>query len=330
MDTQSILTWLASDSHPAARYLAARDLVGAPPDTLDRWHDAVVTWAPLAEILALQEADGRFPSHTKQAPLGNTFAAIRLMERCGMDVRDEPVARVIGLLEHGYADHGAVSYNSGGSGILPCYVGLVTRALIRMGAGDSPVVTRSVDWIVAHQRYDRRDVRAGGVEPWTYRAVNNYGCWDSVSCYHGVVGTLGALAAVPADKRSAGQRERILEAVDYLREHRVYRKAGDGKPIFRTSLKFSLFHAYRSHVLDVLEWLADADPALADEPWVKDAIADVEALSIDGRIPLVTNADTHLADPLALERVGEPSPLLTVQWLRMRRAFGLAQWPHHD
>jgi len=327
MDTQSILEWLASEDHPAARYLAARDLLSAPPDSLDRWHAAVGTWSPLAAILALQKTDGGFPSHTKQAPMGNTFAAIRLMERCGMDVRDEPVARVIGLLEDGYAGHGAVSYNSGGSGILPCYVGLVTRALIRMGAADSPVVTTSLDWIVAHQRYDRRDVRAGGVEPWTYRAVNNYGCWDSVSCYHGVVGTLGALAAVPADTRTAGQRERILDAIDYLREHRVYRRTGDGKPIFRTSLQFSFFHGYRSHVLDVLEWLADADPSLADERWVKEAIADVEALSRHGKIPLATNATTHLVDPLALERVGEPSPLLTVQWLRLRRAFGLADVP---
>jgi hypothetical protein len=165
------------------------------------------------------------------------------------------------------------------------------------------------------------------VEPWAYRAVNNYGCWESVSCYHGVVGTLGALAAVPADARSADQRERILDAVDYLREHRVYRRTSDGRPIFRTSLQFSLFHAYRSHVLDVLEWLADADPALAEEHWVKEAIADIEALSIDGRIPLVANATTHLVDPLALERVGKPSPLLTVQWLRLRRAFGLADVP---
>lgn len=203
MDTKAVLEWLASEDHPAARYLVARDLLSAPSGELDRWHEAVTTWAPLAAILALQGADGSFPSHTKQAPMGNTFAAIRLMERCGMDVRDEPVARVIGLLEDGYAGHGAVSYNSGGSGILPCYVGLVTRALSRMGASDSPVVTHSLDWIVRHQRYDRREFRAGGAEQWTYRAVNNYGCWDSVSCYHGVVGTLGALAAVPADMRNA-------------------------------------------------------------------------------------------------------------------------------
>jgi hypothetical protein len=89
-------------------------------------------------------------------------------------------------------------------------------------------------------------------------------------------------------------------------------------------MQFSLFHGYRSHVLDVLEWLADADPSLAAEPWVTEAIADVEALCEGGRIRLVTNADTHLVDPLALERVGDPSPLLTVQWLRLRNAFGLA------
>lgn len=109
-----------------------------------------------------------------------------------------------------------------------------------------------------------------------------------------------------------------------MRAHRLYRRTGDGKPIFRTSLQFSLFHGYRSHVLDVLEWLADADPALVAESWVRDAISDVEELCDEGRIRLAANAATHLVDPLALERVGEPSPLLTIQWLRLRRAFGLA------
>ena len=316
--------WTSSGGHPAARYLYARDISGAAPDELEALRAGVLDWEPLNRILGLQLVDGGFPSHGKQPTVASTLTALRLMALCGMDLRDEPVSRALSFVEQGYCADGAISYRLGGSGILPCYVGLTTRALVTMGALDSLAVRASLEWIVRHQRYDHRGGRAGGDEPWPYRSVVNYGCWQSVSCYHGVVATLGALTAVPEPDRTSGQRARIGEAIAYLRPHRVYKRTTGDAPIFRTSTQFSLFHPYRPHLLDVLEWLADAAPSLVGEPWVREAISDVEALTIGGRIPLVANGTTHLVDPLPLEPIGEPSRLLTLQWMRLRLRFGLA------
>lgn len=321
---QPVSEWLASPEHPAARYLYARDIARAAPEAVERRRAAMLEWEPLRRLLDLQLPDGSFPAHEVQPTLGNTLSALRLMALCGMDVRDEPVVRALALVEERYSGAGAISYRQGGSGILPCYVGLTTRALIRMGAADSPAVQVSLDWIVRHQRYDIRGARAGGDEPWTFRAVVNYGCWQKVSCYHGVTATLGALSAVPTALRTPGQRERLGEAVEYLRAHRVYKRTTLDEPIFRSSTQFSLFHSYRPHLLDVLEWLIDADPALGSEPWVKEAMADVEAIADGGRIPLVTNGTTHLIDPLPFETVGEPSKFLTLQWLRLATSARLA------
>jgi hypothetical protein len=321
---QPVSEWLASPEHPAARYLYARDIAHAAPDALERRRRAMLTWQPLRQLLDLQLPDGSFPPHEVQPTLGNTFSALRLMALCGMDVRDEPVVRALDLIEQRYIRDGAISYRQGASGILPCYVGLTTRALIRMGATESPAVQVSLDWIVRHQRYDIRAARAGGDEPWSSRAVVNYGCWQKVSCYHGVTATLGALSAIPASERTPGQRERLGEAIEYLRAHRAYKRTTSEDPIFRTSTQFSLFHSHRPHLIDVLEWIIDADPAVGREPWVKAAIADVEALSVGGRIPLVTNGTTHLVDPLPFEAIGEPSKFLTLQWLRLATRLRLA------
>lgn len=81
---------------------------------------------------------------------------------------------------------------------------------------------------------------------------------------------------------------------------------------------------------DVLGWLASADhPAsrylaalhLSTSPPA--AVDDVDALCLDGKVTLVKKTAKQLMDPVPLEPIGEPSRLLTLQWLRVKRAFGL-------
>jgi hypothetical protein len=139
------------------------------------------------------------------------------------------------------------------------------------------------------------------------------------------VATLLALASVPPQARSRRGRQRLSEAVRYLAIHEGYRKSTSGRPLFRHMTQFFLHGNYRFHLLDVLEGLSLADRRLVREGWVRRALSDVERLLVDGRVPLVKNYDTKMEglDPLPLEPVGEPSPLLTIQWLRIRQRFGL-------
>jgi len=319
----ALVAWLSSPDNPPVRYLTARDLVEPRPSaaTLAGLRRAISTWTPLQQILALQQPDGSFPAGQKTPTAQPTFSALRLMARCGMDITDEPVRRTIDLLTEHHLGKGALSYTTGGSGVLPCYVGVVTAALIKMGALDTDLVQRSIRWLIDHQRFDHKTVRAGGCETWPYRAPANYGCWETVSCYHGVAGAFRAFAAIPAAKRSVEVRQRLDEALAYLRIHRLYKKSSVDKPLFRHMTQFFLVGDYRSDLLDMLQGVADADRTLIRHDWVGSAVADVDSLASDGRIPLVKNYGSKLIDPIPFEPIGQPSRFLSYQWLHIRRTF---------
>ncbi|MCZ7583700.1 MAG: terpene cyclase/mutase family protein [Deltaproteobacteria bacterium] len=325
MSDKALLDWLSAAENPAVRYLSARDL-GHPRRSaraLAAMRRDTLNWAPLRKVLARQQDDGSFPHGQKTSTAQPTFWALLLMERCGLDLRDEPVTRAMDYLEKNHAREGALSYLGGGSGILPCYIGVVTRALIKMGGLELPLVQTSLRWLVDHQRFDHKSTRAGGAEPWPYKSVQNYGCWQTVSCYHGVAGALRAMAAVPTNRRSPELSNRMAAAIAYLRIHRVYKTSRGTRPLFRHMTQFFILGDYRSDLVDVLEALAEADPRLIREDWVREAVDAVEKLTDGGRVPLVKNYGKKLIDPLPVERVGEPSRFLTFQWLVVKRQFGL-------
>lgn len=206
----ALMEWLCSPRNPAVGYLASRDLVQPQPSQRDlaALRSEMLDWPPLQEVLTLQQPDGSFPHMQKTPTAQPTFWALYLMERCGMDATDEPVARALALLTERHFNKGALSYTTGGSGVLPCYLGVVTRAIISLAGLDNPLAASTIDWLVDYQRFDHKDVRAGGDKRWPYRAVVNYRCWESVSCYHGVVAALRTLSAIPSEQRSPGVHRR--------------------------------------------------------------------------------------------------------------------------
>jgi len=174
------LAWLDSAENPAVRYLAARELpeLGVGAQQLETRRLQMLAWRPLRRILALQQDDGSFPCRQKTPTAESSFYALMLMERCGMDVRDEPVRRAVEFVCQRHLVRGAFSYTRGGSGVLPCYVGVFTRALLRLTGHEHPAVSSSIDWILDHQRFDHKESRAGGEARWPYKAVDNHGgCW---------------------------------------------------------------------------------------------------------------------------------------------------------
>jgi len=284
----------------------------------------MLAWKPLEAILALQKADGSFPCSEKKPTARPTLNALALMARCGMDGRDEPVARALAHVSSSWLRPGAFSYTGGGSGVLPCYVGLFARAVTTMAGLDAAAVQGSLQWIVDHQRFDHKDMRGGGPKRWPFKAVDSYGgCWWSVSCYHGVVPTLAALAAIPPAQRTPSVESRIDDALQYLRIHRVFRRTRDDKPLFRHLTRFFLTGGYRCHLIDVLESIADANATLIGQEWVRRTVETMEGFTVDGKVPLLKNYPSRLIDPLPFEPVGEPSRFLTYQWLLVKRKFGL-------
>ena len=322
-DDAALLGWLSEPENPPIRYLTARDLIDPPPraDTVELLRRDVLDWAPLQQVLALQLQDGSFPYRQKTPTAQPTFWALCLMARCGLDVTDEPVARAIEYLTHRHLGKGAVSYTTGGSGVLPCYVGVATAALITMGALDTDLVRSSIQWLLDYQRFDHRKTQAGGDGAWPYRAPRNYGCWETVSCYHGVAAAFRALAAMPLELRSGDMVDRLSEAIEYLRIHRLYKKSDSEQSLFRHMTRLFLIGDYRSDLLDMLGGVADAEPTLIREDWVQSAVRDMTDLTDQGRVTLVKNYGTKLIDPIPFEAVGTHSRFLTYEWARIRRTL---------
>ncbi len=318
--------WLRSKDNPAARYLYDRDFrePRLAARTLATRRREMLCWEPVQQLLALQGDDGHFSPTQKSWPKAySTLTAVVLLARCGMDVSDPPIARALEVLGRHHCTEGGYSTHTGGSGILPCYQGIFARTVATVSDHRNVLLKDPLSWIVDFQRFDHKSTRAGGEGSWPFRTPVSYGCWNSVSCYHGVVGALCALATIPPRSRSKSLRGALRAAIEYLRIHRVYKKSSGDKPLFRYMTQFFIHGGYRYHLLDVLEGLANADRRLARQPWVAQAIETVEALAPDGRIPLVKNYPSKLIDPIPLEQVGEPSRLLTLQWLKVRRSFGL-------
>jgi hypothetical protein len=320
-----LIEWLSSPANPPVRYRTALHLIDPPPgdDELTRMQTEILRWPPLREVLALQRDDGFFPSNQKPDTARATFWALRLMARCGLSVDNEPVARAIRYLELHHLPDG-LSYTGGGAGVLACYLGVTVEALIRLGALSGALVQNSLRWLIDHQRFDHKTTRAGGTADWPFRAPANFGCWESVSCYHGVAGAFRALAAVPADARSPLIEQRLEEALQYLRIHRLYKKSGEDKPLFRHMTQFSMIADYRSDLLDMLTGIAACDPSLGGEDWVREAVADMDGETTEGKVTLVKNYGKKLIDPIPLEPVGEPSRFLTLEWLLVREKLLVA------
>ena len=142
----------------------------------------------------------------------------------------------------------------------------------------------------------------------------NYGCWDSVSCYHGVAGAFRAFAAIPVEHRTPEITERLEQALEYLRIHRLYKRSTLDKPLFRHLTQFFLVGDYRSDLLDMLQGLADADPSLIGEEWVAAAYDDMvrpgTRWASHPRQELRQAA--HRPDPVRTDRGALPVPHLPV------------------
>lgn len=319
---QDLSAGFSSSSNPPVRFLTARDLTDAPssPLMLAELRRDALAWEPLQHVLRLQLENGGFPFGQKTPTAQPSFCALYLMQRCGMTIHDEPVARLAQFLTDAHLRKGAVSYTGGGSGVLPCYVGIVTATLIKMDALDTPIVRQSIDWLVNHQRFDHQSMRAGGDSPWPYRAPRNFGCWEGVSCYHGVAAAFRAFAAIPQEQRSSQVQERLEEAIDYLKVHRLYKKSRSETPLFRHMTQFCLVGDYRSNLLDMLAAMTDFDPSVLRSDWLTEAVSDMDRLAPGGRVPLVKNYGRKLMDPIPLEAVGSPSRFLTYQWLLTKRS----------
>lgn len=140
--------------------------------------------------------------------------------------------------------------------ILSCYNSMITSVLIRLNYPDKEPILKGIDWILKYQNVTRNSENK-----WGGSGIRKYGgCMKSVPCYIGVVKAMIALSDLK--KQDSYQTDEVLEnklsdGLEYILEHRLFRRLSDGNPITKDITKITYPFTYKTNIIEILQLLRD-------------------------------------------------------------------------
>jgi hypothetical protein len=273
------LDWLLEPEDPAVRHLVLRDLLDRPAEDpeLIASRDAAMRVAPIGTILAAQAPEGYWekPGPGYATKYRGTVWQLIFLDQLGADPADRKVRIACDyVLAHSQAASGGFGASGVAgasapppSAVLHCLNGNLVRALIDFGRIDDERVGRAIAWEAAA-------ITGDGVERWYASGTSGPGfaCAGNEArpCAWGALKALGALARVPAERRTAAVTRAIDAGVAFL----LSRDPADADypwPSYAGGPSGSWFKlgfpiAYVSDVLETMQVLADlgfaGDPRL--------------------------------------------------------------------
>ncbi len=302
----TVIDWLL-DADPAIRWQVMRDLTHEPVDVIAAERAKIATEGWGARLLELQAPDGLWGGTAWSHDWTDTFHALELLRRLGLDPESPQARRALGLVrEHVTWGDGAPfeapwADNRFFDGeVEPCINGNVVATGAYFGVDMTPLVERLL----------REQLPDGG---WNCE-VENGATVSSLGT------TINVLEALLEHERATGGSAEVRAArrrgEEYMLERRLFRRKSTGEVIDPSWLQFSFPHWYHYDILRALEYLREAD-AKPDER-IAEAIGVVEAnRDPDGRWPLqnVHEGEVHFQME---EGEGQPSRWNT---LRARRVL---------
>jgi hypothetical protein len=270
----NVIDWLL-DADVAIRWQVMRDLVHEPPDVVAAERSRLATEGWGARLLALQAPDGRWGGAAWSHEWTDTFHALELLRRLGLDPGSEQSRRAVDLVrdrvtwrdsefETPWADNRFFEGE-----VEPCINGNVLATGASFGVDMGPLADR----LLGEQLPD------GG---WNCEVENG----ATVSSAETTINVLeGLLEHERAIGGSAEVREARHRGEAYLLERRLFRRRTTGEVIDQRWLRFSFPHWYHYDVLRALDYLRDA--GVEPDERAAEAIRVVEGhRDPDGRWPL--------------------------------------------
>jgi hypothetical protein len=203
----------------------------------------------------------------------------------------------------GFAFHGNPETSGEADCIIPCLTGNMVYSFIRLGMLEDPRVQYGIDWITHYQRFDDGECKAPKGFPY-----QNEHCWGKHTCMTGVVTTLRALAQIPAQQRSPQVRQTIIQAVEFILIHRLFRRSHDPSQVANPYwLKLGWPHMANIDILEMLSVLQKL--GVQDERMVPALEKLVEMRGKDG-FWINANAKEGRMQ-VRVEKEGEASPHIT-------------------
>lgn len=180
------------------------------------------------EYLNQSEIVQRYSEMTDLKPLGKIFALVGLAE---IPYAEQlPLTQeLIAFVNQHLATSGGFSFTGKMEEIVPCYNAMLLEAYCRLGLGKSTEAQNALNWIKQYQVFDRQQKTS-----WPHKGICKYGgCMKNVPCYIGIGKTVRALLTYqekvdPADDKV---NEMIRRGVDYMLQHKMYRRLSTDQPI---------------------------------------------------------------------------------------------------
>jgi hypothetical protein len=299
----NVTDWLL-DSDPAIRWQVLRDLADAPAPQVaaERARVAHEGWG--ADILAAQDADGRWGGGTFFPRGTGTFDTLDLLYRFGVEPASEAVRKAIAPVHEAARWDYDPSFRFFDGEVEPCINGRVVAIGVHFGQEVGGIVER----LLAEQMAD------GG---WNCEQENGStrGSFDT---------TINVLEGLLEYERTNGASDAVTDArhrgEEYLLDRRLLHRLSDGEIPARRWLSVGFPSSWQYDVVRALDYLRAARP----EPDARTG----EALDIvaskrgpDGRWPLDHAYEDELHVDLG-ERVGKASRWNTLRALRILRWAG--------
>jgi hypothetical protein len=299
----SVHDWLL-DSDPAIRWQVLRDLADASPEVVAAERSRVATEGWGAQILAAQDADGRWGGGTFFPRGIGTFDTLHLLLLLGIDPGSPELREALEPVHDAARWDYDASFRFFDGEVEPCINGRV----VAIGATFGRDVRGIVDRLLGEQMAD------GG---WNCEQENGStrGSFDTtINVLEGLL-AYEQSANGAADVRSARERGEA-----YLLERRLLHRLSDGTIPQPRWLEPAFPDSWNYDIARVLDYLRRARPA--PDPRMSEALALLESKrDRDGRWPL--EAAHHDASHVDLgEVIGRPSRWITLRALRILRWAG--------
>jgi hypothetical protein len=316
----TVIDWLL-DADPSIRWQTLHALTDAPPEVVEAERARVATEGWGARLLALQTPDGLWAGRPWSQDWTDTFHALELLRRFGLDPQSEPARRAVGLVREHVVWRGGAPVETPWADnrffegeVEPCINGNVVATGAYFGVGMTPLVDR----LLTEQLPD------GG---WNCEVENG----ATVSSFGT---TINVLEGLLEHERATGGSAEVRAARDrgetYLLERRLFRRKSTGEVINPDWLLSSFPTWWHYDVLRALDYLRDAE--VQPDERIAEAIEVVERQrDPDGRWPLqnVHEGDAHFQMD---DEEGEPSRWNTLRamrvldWFAARRSQSRPRW----
>jgi hypothetical protein len=305
----AVMDWLL-DSDPSIRWQVMHDLTHEQADVIaaDRSRVATEGWG--ARLLALQAPDGQWGGRPWSHDWTDTFHALELLRRLGLDPEGEQARRAVGLVRERVTWKGGAPVDTPWDDnrffdgeVEPCINGNV----VATGSYFGQDVQGLVDRLLREQLPD------GG---WNCEVENG----ATVSSFGTTINVLeGLLEHERTAGGSADVRAARLRGQEYMLERRMFRRKSTGEVIRPSWLEFSFPTYYFYDVLRGLDYLRNAGVEPDDR--IAEAIEVVEQKrGPDNRWPLenVHEGNVHFEME---DGEGKPSRWNTLRAMRVLDLF---------